>query len=123
MQPHRLFALGFIALTVLTAAPARTQPQFYAGKTISILVGAGEGGAYSLYAQLAAEYFRKLLPGNPAVVAQSMTGAGGIRATDYLANVAPKDGTTLGMLLDLAAATQVLQPKAVHYDLSKFSVI
>jgi len=52
-----------------------------------------------------------------------MTGAGGIRATDYLANVAPKDGTSLGMLLDLAAATQVLQPKVVHYDLSKFSVI
>jgi tripartite-type tricarboxylate transporter receptor subunit TctC len=107
----------------LTAAPARAQPQFYAGKTNSILVGAGEGGAYSLYAQLAAEYFRKRLPGNPTVVAQSMTGAGGIRATDYLANVAPKDGTALGMLLDLAAATQVLQPKTVHYDLSKFSVI
>jgi tripartite-type tricarboxylate transporter receptor subunit TctC len=123
MQTYRSFTVGLIALMVIAAASARAQPQFYAGKTISILVGAGEGGAYSLYAQLAAEYFRKLLPGNPTVVAQSMTGAGGIRATDYLANVAPKDGTALGMLLDLAAATQVLQPKAVHYDLSKFSVI
>ena len=52
-----------------------------------------------------------------------MPGAGGIKATDYLANVAPKDGTALGMLLDLAAATQMLQPRAVRYDLSKFSVI
>jgi tripartite-type tricarboxylate transporter receptor subunit TctC len=123
MQTYRSFAPRLIALMAIAAAPARAEPQFYAGKTISILVGAGEGGAYSLYAQLAAEYFRKLLPGNPTVVVQSMTGAGGIRATDYLANVAPKDGTALGMLLDLAAATQVLQPKVVHYDLSKFSVI
>src|SRR3977135_4368140 len=52
-----------------------------------------------------------------------MTGAGGIRATDYLANVAPRDGTVLGMLLDLAAVTQVLEPRAVRYDLSKFSVV
>ena len=103
--------------------PRAAQTEFYAGKTISILVGAGEGGAYSLYAQLAGNICASLLPGNPTVVSQSMTGAGGIRATDYLANVAPKDGTALGMLLDLAAATQVLQPKVVHYDLSKFSVI
>src|SRR6476620_6805197 len=125
MQVHRASVLcRLVALLVIGATSAASaQTEYYAGKTISILVGAGEGGAYSLYAQLAAEYFRKLLPGNPTVVAQSMTGAGGIRATDYLANVAPKDGTTLGMLLDLAAATQVLQPKAVHYDLSKFSVI
>lgn len=125
MKPDRLLARSatLALLTVIAASSAPAQQPFYAGKTISILVGAGEGGAYSLYAQLAADHLRKLLPGNPTVVAQSMTGAGGIRATDYLANVAPKDGTALGMLLDLAAATQVLQPKAVRYDLSKFSVI
>src|SRR5262245_16052067 len=72
-----------------TTAPAQPVDPFYAGKTINILVGAGEGGAYSSYGQLAAEYLRKLLPGNPTVVVQSMPGAGGIKATDYLANVAP----------------------------------
>jgi tripartite-type tricarboxylate transporter receptor subunit TctC len=106
-----------------TVAPAQSAPPFYAGKTVNILVGAGEGGAYSIYGQLAAEYLRKLLPGNPTVIVQSMPGAGGIKATDYLANVAPKDGTALGMLLDLAAATQMLQPRSVRYDLSRFSVV
>lgn len=117
----RVLALLLIAM----ASPARAQSgaPFYSGKTINILIAAGEGGAYSLYGQLAAEYLRKLIPGNPTVVVQSMPGAGGIKATDYLANVAPKDGTSLGMLLDLAAATQVLQPRSVHYDLSKFSVV
>jgi tripartite-type tricarboxylate transporter receptor subunit TctC len=128
MNKNRQFSaiLGFVSvLTAAIASPAAAQSAspFYAGKTVNILVGAGEGGAYSIYGQLAAEYLRKLLPGNPTVIVQSMPGAGGIKATDYLANVAPKDGTALGMLLDLAAATQMLQPRAVRYDLSKFSVI
>jgi len=106
-----------------TAAQEQSVAQFYSGKTVNILIAAGEGGAYSLYGQLAAEYLRKLIPGNPTVIVQSMPGAGGIKTTDFLANVAPKDGTSLGMLLDLAAATQVLQPKTVRYDLSKFSVV
>jgi tripartite-type tricarboxylate transporter receptor subunit TctC len=126
MKSNQSFAIAGLAL-LLAAAPiaASAQPgsPFYAGKTVNILVGAGEGGAYSSYGQLAAEYLRKLLPGNPTVVVQSMPGAGGIKATDYLANVAPKDGTALGMLLDLAAATQMLQPRAVRYDLSRFSVV
>jgi tripartite-type tricarboxylate transporter receptor subunit TctC len=122
------FLAGFAALALLpisgtTMLHAQSATPFYAGKTINIVVAAGEGGAYSLYGQLAAEYLRKLIPGNPTVVVQSMPGAGGIKATDFLANVAPKDGTSLGMLLDLAAATQVLQPRAVRYDLSKFSVV
>ncbi len=29
------------------------------------------------------------------MIVQSMPGAGGIKAADYLANVAPKDGTAL----------------------------
>jgi tripartite-type tricarboxylate transporter receptor subunit TctC len=117
---------GFISLLV-AVNPAEAQPQsvaeFYSGKTISILIGAGEGGAYSIYGQLAGEYLRKLLPGHPTVINQSMPGAGGIKAADYLASVASKDGTVLAMLLDLAAATQMLQPHAVRYDLSKFSVV
>ena len=87
-------ALGLLSMLVApTAAPAQSVAPFYAGKTVTIVVGAGEGGGYSLYGQLAAEYLRKLLPGSPTVIVQSMPGAGGIKATDYLANVAPKDGT------------------------------
>jgi tripartite-type tricarboxylate transporter receptor subunit TctC len=126
MNKIRSFAaLGLLSMLMAAAPPARAQSvaQYYSGKTINIVVGAGEGGAYSIYGQLAAEYLRKLIPGNPTVIVQMMPGAGGIKATDYLANVAPKDGTALGMLLDLAAATQRLEPRAVRYDLSRFSVI
>ena len=115
--------MSLALLLAATATMAQSPAGFYSGKTISILIGAGEGGAYSIYGQLAADYLRKLLPGNPTVIVQSMPGAGGIKAADYLANVAPKDGTALAMLLDLAAITQVMEPRSVRYDLSKFSVI
>ena len=115
--------LTMLAVVVSFAARAQSPGDFFSGKTISILLGSGKGGAYALYGQLAGEYLRKRIPGNPTVVVQTMTGAGGIKASDYLANVAPKDGTTLGILLDLAAATQMLQPRSVRYDLSKMPVI
>jgi tripartite-type tricarboxylate transporter receptor subunit TctC len=122
MKRWCLAVLGICGV-LAAPVPGAAQTPFYAGKSVSILVAAGEGGAYSLYGQIAAEYLRKLLPGNPTVIVQHMAGAGGIKAADYLANVAPKDGTALAMLLDLAAATQMLQPRAVRYDLSAFSVI
>ena len=125
MGAKRLCTVLLSVLAVITSVAARAQSpaEFFSGKTINILIGSGEGGAYSLYGQLAGEYLRKRLPGNPTVLVQTMTGAGGIKASDYLANVAPKDGTTLAILLDLAAATQMLQPHSVRYDLSKMSVI
>jgi tripartite-type tricarboxylate transporter receptor subunit TctC len=106
-----------------TASRAQSVADFYAGKTVSIYVATGEGGAYSLYSQLAAEYLRKHLPGNPTMIVQNLPGAGGIRTTDYLQNVAAKDGTAVAMLLDLVAVTQMLRPRTVKYDISKFSVI
>jgi tripartite-type tricarboxylate transporter receptor subunit TctC len=115
--------LGSAAVAWPRGARAQSVAKFYSGRTVNILIGTGEGGAYSIYGQLAAEYLGKLLPGNPNVIARNMPGAGGIKITDYLANLAPKDGTELGILTDLATATQMLQPRAVRYDLSKFSVI
>ena len=79
MKNKQFFAgvgLTLMLVAAPIAAPAQSVAQFYSGKTINILVGAGEGGAYSIYGQLAAEYLRKLLPGNPTVIVQSMPGAG-----------------------------------------------
>jgi len=68
---------------------------FYAGKTINIIVPAGPASGYDIYARLMAEYFSNYMPGEPTVIVQNMPGAGGAKAARYYATVGKKDGTEL----------------------------
>jgi len=69
---------------------------FYKGKSVSLLIGYSVGGGYDAYARLLARHLGKYIPGNPNVIAQNMTGAGSLKAANYLYSVAPKDGTVIG---------------------------
>jgi tripartite-type tricarboxylate transporter receptor subunit TctC len=81
-----------------TTASAESIEDFYKGKTINWILSAGAGGGYSSYAHVFAPYLSAHIPGKPNIVVQNMPGAGGIRAMVYLNNVAPKDGTTIGLV-------------------------
>lgn len=70
--------------------------EFYAGKTVRILVGYGTGGGYDAYARTVARHMARHIPGHPTIVVQNMPGAGSLKAVIYLYNVAPKDGTAIG---------------------------
>jgi len=87
------------ALAVLMASPAAAQPvdDFYRGKTISLLVGSGEGGGFDLSARLTAQFLGRYIPGTPAIVVQNMPGASGLRVAEYIYNVAPRDGTVIAI--------------------------
>jgi len=97
-----LAAKGFAAALGLgfafASAPAAAQDpaSFYKGKTVTIIVGSSAGGGYDLYGRLIARHMGKHLPGNPTFVVSNMPGAGGNVAAAHVANVAPKDGTTIG---------------------------
>src|SRR5262249_49342735 len=69
---------------------------FYKGKTVFLLIGYSVGGGYDAYARLLARHFGKHLPGNPNVVPQNMSGAGSLKAANYLYSVAPNDGSVIG---------------------------
>src|SRR5581483_4634895 len=99
----------------LSAAPAQPAANFYAGKTITLVIGSGVGGSYDAGGRLVAQYLKRYLPGNPTVVAQNMPGASSVRAVEYIANVAPRDGTTLGFVQPSVVLNKVLDPKA-KYD-------
>src|SRR5215831_12178087 len=91
--------VGLTAVASTLAAvrtPAAAADDFYAGKQITIIVGAGIGGGYDLQARLVARHLGKHIPGKPLVVAQNMTGAGGIKMANYLFAQAPRDGTFIG---------------------------
>ena len=89
-----------IAVLVLAAhlAGDAEAADFYQGKTIRLVVASAPGGGYDNYARTFVQYLKKHIPGEPAIVIQNMPGAGGMVATNWLFNVAPRDGLTFGLI-------------------------
>src|SRR5882672_4647761 len=115
-------AMACATLLVAGALPAQAQSvaEFYRGKTVNVLIGVGVGGEYDLQARLVARHIGKHIPGNPLVVPQNMTGAGGIKMANYLFGQAARDGTFIGMLGNNFPATQAVGGQGVQYDAVKF---
>jgi tripartite-type tricarboxylate transporter receptor subunit TctC len=110
---------GFAAL--ITQAQAQSVSDFYNGRTVTIIYGFGSGGTYGKYALMFSEFLSKYIPGNPKIIAQSMPGAGGIKAANYAYNVMPKDGSAIFMPPDSIVITELLQPKKVKFKTDKFT--
>ncbi|MGE0746040.1 MAG: Bug family tripartite tricarboxylate transporter substrate binding protein [Rhodospirillales bacterium] len=118
---NRLFAgtVAAAAIATLCAAPAARADavsDFYKDKDITVVVAFGEGGGYSIYARTLAQFWGKHIPGHPNVIVQFMPGAGGVKAANYLFNVAPKDGSYVGMPSNSYALGQALQEGGIKYD-------
>src|SRR5947208_10865205 len=115
----------FAALLAATPSDACAQPAepFFALKTVTISIGYTAGGSYDLYGRLVARHLGKHIPGAPIVVAQNMPGAGSLKAANYIYEVAPKDGTALGVIVESAALEQALANPAALYDAAKFNWI
>ncbi len=77
-------------------ASASDGADFYKGKTVTVVIGYPVGGGYDLYARALARHIGTHIPGKPLVVVQNMPGAASLTATNYLFNVAPRDGTVFG---------------------------
>lgn len=114
-MPHRstpartcLLALAAIAMTGTSVHAA----DFYAGKTIELLIGAPPGGGYDIYGRVVARHITRHIPGNPTIVPKNMPGAGSARAAGFIANLAPKDGTVIANIMPGAVIGPVLDPKA-----------
>ena len=106
-----------------TAAHAEDAAAWYAGKQITFIAPTTAGGGYDLYSRLFVETFRKYLPGNPLIIVQNMPGAGGMRSASYLFNIAPKDGTTIGMPLATVPISEALEPAEARYHSAQFDWI
>ena len=95
-------ALGAIALGAVMiaahSAPADAD-DFYAGKTVDLIVGGAPGGGVDIYARAIAQHLGRHIPGNPAIVVKDMPGAGSARAGHYISAVAPKNGLTIGAIM------------------------
>jgi tripartite-type tricarboxylate transporter receptor subunit TctC len=117
-----ILAILFI-LAAAGGADAQPVEQFFARKSITIVIGYTAGGSYDLYGRVVARHLGKHIPGQPSVIAQNMPGAGSLKAANYLYEVAPKDATTLGMIVESAALEQALANPAAQYDAAKFGYV
>src|SRR5215510_6016407 len=108
-------------LAAVTAQPARSAgvEDFYKGKTVSLLIGYSVGGGYDAYARLLARHLGKYIPGSPSVVPQNMTGAGSLKAANYVYSVAPKDGSVIGTFSRSMGIAPLLDK--AEFDSTKFT--
>jgi tripartite-type tricarboxylate transporter receptor subunit TctC len=127
MKKSRLIAwaapLAMVA-GIFAAASARADAvsDFYKGKQIHMIVGYSPGGGYDSYGRLLAKYMGEHIPGHPTIIIQNMPGAGSLKATNYLYNVAPKDGTYIGIFARNMPLLGVLKTdQNVQFDPRKFT--
>ena len=105
------------AILCFGTAQAQTASEFYARNKLTIVVGGDPGGAHDAYARLLARYIGSHISGAPVVVVQNMTGAGGVVAANYIANVAPKDGSVIAALFPGNVVEPLLQKTSgANYD-------
>jgi tripartite-type tricarboxylate transporter receptor subunit TctC len=121
----RTISASLLAAAIAAACAATPNcaiaDDFYAGKTINIYIGTGEGpGAMTTYPRAIAQVISKYIPGHPTVVIRHMPGAGGIKAANFIYGIAPQDGTAWGFITRGFVRAPLLQTPQADFDPTKF---
>ncbi|MEA2903694.1 MAG: hypothetical protein QOI12_1081 [Alphaproteobacteria bacterium] len=120
----RLAAFGFCAASGLGAQAAADEvADFYKGKTFNIVVGHEVATGFDIYARTLARHLGRHIPGTPAVVVQNMVGASGLTAANWLANIAPKDGTVMATFVHTIPFEPLMGNAAAKFDPAKLTWI
>jgi tripartite-type tricarboxylate transporter receptor subunit TctC len=119
------FPAATIAAIAMALAPAPAPAaDFYAGKTIDMIVGTSPGGGFDTYARALTRHMARHIPGNPAFVVKNMPGAGSAKATAFIHSLAPKDGTVVGAVFPGAIMEPLLGDRSqAQYDPTKLQFV
>lgn len=115
--------LAGIVLVLLSSARLSAQTPSYEGKVIRIIVGSAAGGGFDTYSRVIARHLPKQLPGNPTIIVENMTGAGGLIAANYVYKVAKPDGLTIGNIVGTFLLGQLLERQGIEFDARRFEYI
>ncbi len=115
-----LTVAGALALAASAPAAAQSAADFYKGRTVNLNIGFPPGGGYDTYGRVLARHLAKHVPGNPAVVAKNMPGAGALKAANYIYNSAQKDGTEIGIVASSTLMEPLLGNNQAQFEASKF---
>jgi len=123
-------AAAVLASTVfgLAAAPASSLAQtsaaavddFYKGKQLRLVIGSPTGDSNDIWGRLLLRHMVNHVPGNPTGVPQNMPGGGTLIAANYLYNIAPKDGSHIGVFSRNIPTQAVLNRPNANFDPRKF---
>jgi tripartite-type tricarboxylate transporter receptor subunit TctC len=119
----RMIRLGLILILPMGLVPGAAAQDFYQGKNVNFVIGYPVGGGYDTYSRLIAAHLGDHLAGHPSVIPLNMPGAVTIRATNYLYNEAPKDGTVVGMIDQAIYLNQILGTAQLRADAVRFNWI
>jgi tripartite-type tricarboxylate transporter receptor subunit TctC len=113
------------ALLAIPLSPQPTRAQgaqpFYKDKQVQVVVGTNAGVGYDLYARLLIAHLGRHIPGEPSFVVRNMIGAGGLRAAEYVARIAPQDGLSIGSIGRGLPFESMLGQNEINIDPAKFA--
>jgi tripartite-type tricarboxylate transporter receptor subunit TctC len=116
-----LVAAVGIVMTSPAVAVEDSVESFYAKHTLDFIVSSGAGAGYDSYARILSRYMPRYIPGKPTIVVRQMEGAGGITAMNYLANIAPKDGSVIAIVNNPVPYLPLLGEKRARFDALKMN--
>ena len=107
-------------LAVPVPLHAQSPEDFYKGKQIRLIVGAGAGDGYDIWSRLLARHMGRHVPGRPNIIVQNMPGAGTITAANHLFNIAPRDGTVFASFSRSIPPQALLNRPNIKFDPRQF---
>jgi tripartite-type tricarboxylate transporter receptor subunit TctC len=119
MKKAFLAAIAGVVACASTAIAQEDVAQFYAGKTVRIIVGIGVGSGYDTTARIIGRHIGKHIPGKPDVIVANQPGAGSATMSNALYASGAKDGTVIGAPFNGMPTMPLLQPEAARFDPTK----
>ena len=118
-----LFVICLLVGLVLFVSVDMASAQYYKGKTVRVTVGFSAGGGFDLWARVVARHIGKHIPGEPTVIVENITGAGGLIQTNQLFKATKPDGLTIGHVNGGLILGQMLGQPGYDFDSQKFIYI
>jgi len=116
-----MFACAACALLAAATQGAADEP-FYQGKRLTLMINFAPGGPTDIEGRLLAKHLVKHIDGHPAILVQNRDGAGGLVGTNYMGEIAPRDGTMFAYLTS-PAWRSVVDPEVYRVDFRTFAFI
>jgi tripartite-type tricarboxylate transporter receptor subunit TctC len=114
--------MGVLAVATLMQPWGAFARDYYAGKTLTLLVGFGAGSGVTTQARIHQRHMSKHIPGNPTIIVKNMPGAGSAKASNFVFEKARPDGLTV-QYGPVFAFNQIISAPGVRFKFEKFTFI